>query len=102
MKTLSRVLPSLMVVGLLCLASLAPSAHGSGTSSLGRKSPLSGIVLMAQAIHSGTVKPTGGAPGPRHGVQPNVQASEAGLPVDETPLANNPPNSQQLLTGGND
>ena len=102
MKTLSRVLPSLMVVGLLCLASLAPSAHGSGTSSLGRKSPLSGSVLMAQAIHSGTVKPTGGTSRPRPGVQPNVQASEDGRPVDETPLANNPRNSQQLLTGGND
>jgi len=35
-------------------------------------------------------------------VLPNVQASEGGLPVNEDPIAVNPVNSKQLLTGGND
>jgi len=35
-------------------------------------------------------------------VLPNVQASEGGLPVNEDPIASNPRNPMQLLTGGND
>jgi len=75
-------------------------------------SPLSGGVLMAEAIRSGAVRlPRIGAGvfapeilscSPAPCVLPNVQASEGGLPVNEDPIAVNPVNSKQLLTGGND
>ncbi len=83
------------------------------SNSLLPKSPLSGGLLMAQAVHAGRIHPTSSHAAPRivHShliypsvsVLPNVQAScDGGQPVNEDPIAVNPANGQDLLTGGND
>lgn len=80
-------------------------------ATINMRSPLSGGVLVAQAIHAGRVRvpfyyrPSFGerltcTPAPC--TVPNVQASEGGSPVNETPLAANPVSPRQMLTGGND
>jgi hypothetical protein len=107
MRTLLRVLSGPLVIGLLLLLSLTVGA--GATSSPARpllpKSPISGSVLMARAIHSGQIKLTGpGAPAMplKSGLLKNVQASGGGQPVNEDPIAANPDNPLDLLTGGND
>jgi len=76
-----------------------------------RNSPLSGSVLVAQALRSGryrlpfSYQPTLGelltcTPAPC--AVPNVRASEGGNPVNETPMAANPVKAAQMLSGGND
>jgi hypothetical protein len=75
-------------------------------------SPVSSGVLMARAIGSGRVQlpePTAGlfspeslACSPAPCRLPNVQASEGGAPVNEDPIAVNPGNTRELLTGGYD
>lgn len=75
------------------------------------RSPLSGGVIVAQALHTGrfhvpfVYRPSLPAllsctPAPC--VVPNVQASEGGSPVNETPIAANPLKASQMLSGGND
>jgi hypothetical protein len=106
----------LMVGALTALPALAGNAgaasHASAQFHLPR-SPLSGGVLIAQALHAGKLQPTSHGTGltplpqlptcsPTPCALPNVQASEGGKPVDEDPIAANPANSQDLLTGGND
>jgi hypothetical protein len=75
------------------------------------KAPYSGGVLMARAIRAGlalpALAPAGGkAPtlkcSPSPCALPNVQASEGGQPVDETPISVDPNNSKHVLTAGND
>jgi len=75
------------------------------------RSPLSGSVLVAQALHAGRIRlpfyyrPSLGeilSCTPTPCTVPNVQASEGGQPVNETPLAANPVNRRQMLSGGND
>jgi len=77
------------------------------------KSPLSGGVLVARAIHAGKLQPTSHGSGitplpqlptcsPTPCALPNVQASVGKKPVNEDPIAANPANAQDLLTGGND
>ena len=75
------------------------------------RSPLSGGVLVAQAIHAGRVRlPFYYQPSlgelltctPTPCVVPNVRASEGGSPVNETPMAANPVKTAQMLSGGND
>jgi len=113
MKTFLRILGGPLFIGLLMLASFATPAGASSAKSshLLPLSPLSGGVLMAQAVHAGKVHP--GHTGTSHVnpaltcspapcVLPNVQASEGGSPVNEDPIAANPSNSKQLLSGGND
>jgi hypothetical protein len=108
MKASLRIASGPIVIGLLILLSLAAGAGviNAKPKPLLPKSPLSGSVLMAQAIHSGTVKLAGqNAPAGKfnpNGLLGNVQASEGGLPVDEDPIAVDPTNGQNLLTGGND
>ncbi|HEY2445208.1 MAG TPA: sialidase family protein [Rhizomicrobium sp.] len=80
------------------------------------KLPYSGGVLMARGIRNGTIRlPAANA---RHGAAtifpslsctpapcalPNVQGSPGNTqPVDETPIAVNPLNGKELITGGND
>src|SRR5205085_5395444 len=79
------------------------------------KSPISASTLVIQALRNGTIHRS--APG-QHGAGaappalnctpapcalPNVDASTGTTqPVDETPIAVNPINSKQLITGGND
>ncbi|HET9342400.1 MAG TPA: sialidase family protein [Candidatus Eremiobacteraceae bacterium] len=81
-------------------------------SMINMRSPLSGSVLVAQALHAGRVRlpfynnrPSLGellTCTPTPCTVPNVQASEGGQPVNETPLAANPVNRRQMLSGGND
>jgi len=81
-------------------------------ANINMRSPLSGSVLVAQAIRAGRVR----VPVSPFGVQsfhvttcspapcltPNVQASEGGAPVNETPIAVDPMRPGHMLTGGND
>jgi hypothetical protein len=78
------------------------------------RSPLSGGVLAARAFKDGRLKVVSageiavpdlgllacGPPVPC--IFPNKQASEGGAPVNEDPVAVNPNNGKQLLSGGND
>src|SRR5260370_22604621 len=115
-RLLVTVLMVLLVGALTALPARAGDAgaasHASAPSPLPR-SPLSGSVLVAQAIHSGKLQPsshrlgTTPLPQPPHWSPtpcdlPNVEASEGGKPVDEDPIAANPSNAADLLTGGND
>jgi len=105
-RNLLRVASGPIVIGLLMLLSLTAGAGASGPQPLLPNSPLSGGALMAQAIHTGTVRLAGQSAASAsfnpNGVLGNVQASEGGQPVNEDPIAANPKNSSQLLTGGND
>jgi hypothetical protein len=75
-------------------------------------SPLSGSVLVAQAIRAGRVRipyafrpqpnPFALTCSPAPCTTPNVQASGGGSPVNETPIAVDPRQASHLLTGGND
>jgi hypothetical protein len=76
------------------------------------RSPLSGSVLVDQAIRAGRVRIPfvyGRQPYPQvltcspiPCIVPNVQASEGGSPVNEDPITENPTRPKDLLTGGND
>ena len=105
----SLLLGSLMLLFL----SLVTNAQAPQQRSPLPLSPLSGGVLMAQALRSGKVtlprlapaKPGGASLKCGHApcVFPNVQASGGGNPVNEDPIAANPAGKgKQLLTGGND
>lgn len=106
---------------LLALAALAVAvpvggshtALAQGSKSLLPNSPLSGGLLMAQAIHSGRVhlpaSRTGvSSPGPNLTCSPapcalpNVVASPSGQPANEVPIVVDPSNSMRLLSGAND
>lgn len=102
---------SLILASISLVAAGQAGAHASSPGLM--HSPLSGSVLVAQALRAGTlhVSGSGAAPGspsapltcsPAPCRLPNVQASEGGQPVNEDPIVANPTNSQQLLTGGND
>ena len=100
------------------LASVAPffptpfgMYHPAPHPEINMRSPLSGSVLVAQALHAGRLRvPFAYRPSlsellsctPAPCVVPNVRASEGGSPVNETPIAANPLKSSQLLSGGND
>ena len=77
------------------------------------KSPLSGGLLAARAFKAGRLHYQPAANGGIHNPDltcspapcafPNVDASEGGsAPVNEHPIAANPNNAMQLLSGGND
>ena len=76
------------------------------------RSPLSGSVLVAQAIRAGRVRipylfrpqptPFNLTCTPVPCVLPNVQASEGGAPENETPISVDPNNKKHLLSGAND
>src|SRR5712691_6099029 len=117
---LMRLLVTILIVLLLGALTALPALAGDvGAASPAHAqshllgSPLSGSVLVARAIHSGQLRPTSQGSGitplpqlptcsPTPCALPNVQASEGGKPVDEDPIAANPTNTQDLLTGGND
>ena len=113
MKIFCRTLVvSLLVVPALYLAAGANSRRLQSHSWLTR-GPLSGGVLLAQAIQSSRLQlpgqllsPAALTCSPAPCVLPNVQASEGGpglfFPVNETPITANPRNAMQLLTGGYD
>lgn len=75
------------------------------------KSPLSGGLLAAKAVKAGRIHFPPNVPHPSNpdlscGSGPcvfnPVQVSEGGAPVNEDPVAVNPTNKSQLLSGGND
>jgi hypothetical protein len=111
MRTFLRIVSGPIVIAFLMLLSLAAgtSAGASSSQPLLPKSPLSGGVLMAQAIHSGRVKlahngaaatPAGGPIA--KGVLPNVQVSPSSSPENETPIAADPTSTANLTAGAND
>lgn len=116
MTIISRVLRGPLFVWLLIfVAFTAPvSAHSIDNQShyMLPDSPISTGVLVAQAIHNGTIHLNRQASSsvispdlsckPAPCALPNVQASEGGQPVNEDPIVTNPTNKQILLTGGDD
>jgi len=95
-----------VIVGLLMVMSMTAGAGAASSHRLQLpKSPISSSVLIARAIHSGQIKLAGSsipsAPF-KKGLLKNVQASGGGQPVNEDPIAANPGNPLDLLTGGND
>jgi hypothetical protein len=106
--------PAIAVLGLLSPAQAASTARPQPAKL--EKLPYSGAVLVARGIRAGTIHPTAanavhGAPiifpslncTPAPCALRNENASNGTTqPVDETPIAVNPNNSQQLITGGND
>jgi hypothetical protein len=115
MKRIISVLGGPLFIGLLMLVAYAApvSAHNSSSPNhLLPKSPVSTSVLVAQGIRNGTIHPQGNAPGgdvstdlrckPAPCVFKDRQASEGGRPANETPVAANPNNKKDLLTGAND
>ena len=119
-KTLRVLGGSLFVTAFLLVSFLqvvGASAHSASTT--GNKgvlplSPISAGVLVAEAVHNGTIHPTGNSAGqvgnpnltcsPAPCVLPNVKASggNGSMPVNEDPIAVSPTNSNNILTGGND
>jgi hypothetical protein len=94
------------------MAVVAGGAHKS--PAVLERLPYSGGVLMSRAITAGRVHlPNGRIPqagatpavtcSPAPCVLPNVDAAEGGTnPVNEDPIASNPNNASQWITGGND
>ena len=98
-------------VGLMAAASVSQAGVPTKAPVQLEKSPFSGGVLMGRAIRAGRVKlPVSLPPNlqptlkctPAPCVLPNVQASEGGQPVDETPVSVDPLNFKHVLTAGND
>lgn len=119
MKSFLRLLGGSFCVSLLMLASLfLPSVAGASSVSHPAfrlpNSPLSTGLLVAQAIHSG--KLSASAHGTNSSASPNLTCTPTpcALPnkeasggngtniVNEDPIAANPVNNKQLLSGGND
>lgn len=93
------------------LPAMADATHGRLPTLGFERSPFSGGVLMSRAVRTGVVKlPIA----PRVSQQPvlnckpapctlrNVQASEGGQPVNETPISIDPNNANHVLTAAND
>jgi hypothetical protein len=117
---LARLLVTVLVVLLVgALTALPAQGRNAGAASHAfaqshlPKSPLSGGVLVARAIHKGELQPSSSGTGitplpqlptcsPTPCALPNVQASQGKKPVNEDPIAANPANAGDLLTGGND
>jgi len=119
MKSFLRLLGGSFCVSLLMLASLfLPSVASASSVSHPTfrlpNSPLSTGFLVAQAIHQGKLQASGhgtnssASPNltctPAPCALPNVQASGGNGTniVNEDPIAANPMNNKQLLSGGND
>jgi hypothetical protein len=116
-KVFLPTLVSLLLIGCLIFTSASSTtgarAYSKMTNSSNSiKNAVSGSVQIARALHSGQLKLSGTyaserahpnmtcSPAPC--VLPNVQASEGGQPVNETAIAVNPNNPQDILTGAND
>jgi len=105
-----------VVAALGLVAPAQASSAASPQSAKLEKLPYSGGLLVARGLRNGTIHLP--ASNGRHGAQrifpvlhckpgpcalPNVEGSAgASQPVDETPIAVNPLNKKQLITGGND
>ncbi|HEX3429461.1 MAG TPA: sialidase family protein [Rhizomicrobium sp.] len=112
---------SILAVGIpivTALGLIAPAQAASGERPPPvqlEKSPISASTLLIRGLKNGTIQlpawsqhaAAGSHPGlnctGRHCALPNVEGSAgATQPVDETPIAVNPLNSKELITGGND
>ncbi len=124
MKKTFRVLGGSLVVTVLLVMSFVQvagvSAHSASTTAQNVSpptiphSPVSPSTLIAEAVHQGQVHFNGGGLAPANPtnltcspapcVLPNVQASGGNGTniVNEDPIAANPTNGMDLLTGGND
>src|SRR5579863_1598291 len=116
MTITSRILRGPIFVWLLIFVAFTAPVKAHSIDNQGHfvlpDSPISTSVLVAQAIHNGTIHLNSQVRGsvmspnlickPAPCVLPNVQASEGGQPVNEDPIATNPINNKNLLTGGND
>lgn len=93
-----------------CLLTVGSSAQTGNF--LASNSPLSGGLLMARALRSGTLRLPGITISPTlHAaltctpapcVLNNVRASNGSRPVNDSPVAINPKNASQIATAGND
>jgi hypothetical protein len=92
-----------VVVGSGFVATQIASASKQVVSTV---SPVSSSVLVAKAVHAGTITPATGsrqsAPVPNSTILANVRASTGTQPVNEVPITADPNNSSHLATGGND
>lgn len=105
---------SLLIVagtGSMSVSQPAQNWSGNGNTVVLQRSPLSGGVLVARALRSGSLHlPFAAAAGHQPALKckpapctlPNMQASEGGSPVDETPISIDPNNAKHILTAGND
>src|SRR5271167_2930924 len=104
MKVRSVVVP--LFAGPMLYLGVGMIAQAPRFHSAPPRSPISSGVLMARAIQSGRgaglLSPDSLTCSPAPCVLTNVQASEGGNPVSETPITANPRNTMQLLTGGYD
>ena len=93
MTTVSRILRGpIFVLFLLFLACAVPTMPASAHSVVAESN---GVLPNSPALSCKPTKHMGC-------VLPNVRASEGGLPVNENPIAANPTNQNNLLTGGFD
>jgi hypothetical protein len=111
LRTGERGKPSLVARAALpvTVVTLLAVGFGSSASQAAPKSPLpvspvSAGVLVAQAVHNGTLVPDIGIPYPGDPeIFPNVRASNNGnQPANENPVAANPLNDDQIASGAND
>ncbi len=115
MKKIISVLGAPLFIGMLLLVAFAAPVSAQSNANPGFRlpnSPVSTGVLVAQGIRNGTIHLKGGAPGGdsitdlkcKHApcVFKDKQVSEGGRPANETPIAANPKNAKDLLTGAND
>jgi len=114
MKTFARLAGCTSPITLALLyVTLTTSAQAPNHQPALPLTPISSGVLVAQMVHSSRLplpaienllRPTtpSGSCTPTPCTLPNVQASEGGFPVVETPLVSNPRKASQLLTGGYD
>jgi len=112
----------LFVVAAFHAATFSPAAYSQASDhspAVFEQSPLSASILMARAISQGRIQPPGfhrfgqelgsaGSMPPVLDCTPvpcavnNQQASEGGMPVNDTPITGNLLNLDQLLSGGAD
>ena len=111
-----HLMAGIPAMAVLCLALPAQAGSASKISAVQLpKSPVSASTLLIRGLKNGTIRlpvwNQKAAPGkhpvlnctPAPCALPNVEGSAgATQPVDETPIAVNPLNRKQLITGGND
>jgi hypothetical protein len=99
------------VPAIAALGLMLPADAGPATQTKLERLPYSGSVLVARAIRAGTIHLANGNVFAQQGELPkkkkkvlnDVDASSGVTrAVDETPIAVNPLNAKQLITGGND
>jgi hypothetical protein len=100
-----------LIVCAVAVLAVVSAFTAAASSSAGKqpslsKSPVSGGVIFAQAVHAGDITPDTGSgpsnPSSAPVILTNVQASGGTQPVNEVPITADPNNALHLLSGGND